>query len=187
MLPLYDKIKVRSGVPWGIIFLVLINSFIFFISPDTSFFSFSLENIWNGMLFTLITSLFLHGSFLHLLVNMWFLWVFGINIEMRLGTFKFLLFYLLCGIIGSILFTLSTPAMVIGASASIAGLLGGYLVLFPKNKIKALLPPIYFPAAIYIFIWFLLQIFSVSQMEISTAYLAHVGGFIAGIILIKKI
>jgi len=118
---------------------------------------------------------------------MWFLWVFGINIEMRLGTFRFLLFYLLCGVAGSILFTLSTDAIVIGASSSIAGLLGGYLVLFPRNKIKALLPPVYLPAVIYIFIWFLLQIFSVSQMEISTAYLAHVGGFIAGIILIKKI
>ncbi|KUK49854.1 MAG: Rhomboid family protein [Parcubacteria bacterium 33_209] len=187
MLPLYDKTKIRRGVPWGVIFLVLTNSFFFFISPDVNFFGFSLENIWNGMLFTLITSLFLHGSFLHLLINMWFLWVFGINIEMRLGTFRFLLFYLLCGVAGSILFTLSTDAIVIGASSSIAGLLGGYLVLFPRNKIKALLPPVYLPAVIYIFIWFLLQIFSVSQMEISTAYLAHVGGFIAGIILIKKI
>ncbi|MGI6335241.1 MAG: rhomboid family intramembrane serine protease [Minisyncoccales bacterium] len=99
MLPLYDKTKIKSGIPWGIIFLVLINSFLFFVSPDVNFFGFSLENIWNGMLFTLITSLFLHGSFLHLLVNMWFLWVFGLNIEMRLGTFRFLLFYILCGIV----------------------------------------------------------------------------------------
>jgi len=187
MLPLYDKTKIRRGVPWGIIFLVLINSFLFFISPDVNFFGFSLENIWNGMLFTIITSLFLHGSFFHLLINMWFLWVFGINIEMRLGVFRFLLFYLLCGVAGSILFTLSADVIVIGASSSIAGLLGGYLVLFPRNKIKALLPPVYLPAVIYIFIWFLLQIFSVSQMEISTAYLSHIGGFIAGIILIKKI
>ena len=187
MLPLYDKTKIKSGIPWGIIFLVLINSFFFFISPDVNFFGFSLENIWNGMLFTLITSLFLHGNFLHLLVNMWFLWVFGLNIEMRLGTFRFLLFYILCGIAGSVLFALSADVMVIGASASVAGLLGGYLVLFPKNKIKALFPPIYLPSVVYIFIWFLFQIFSVSQMNVSTAYLAHIGGFIAGIILIKKI
>ncbi len=187
MLPLYDKKKIKQGVPWGTIFLVLINSFIFFLSPDINFFSFSLENIWNGMLFTIITALFLHGNFLHLLINMWFLWVFGINIEMRLGTFKFLLFYLLCGVIGSILFVVSTDAAIIGASACIAGLLGGYLVLFPENKIKALLPPMYFPAVVYIFIWFLLQIFSVGQMEASTAYLAHIGGFITGILLVKKI
>jgi len=118
---------------------------------------------------------------------MWFLWVFGLNIEMQLGTFRFLLFYILCGIAGSVLFALSADVIVIGASASIAGLLGGYLVLFPKNKIKALFPPIYLPSVVYIFIWFLFQIFSVSQMNISTAYLAHIGGFIAGIILIKKI
>ena len=92
MLPLYDKTKIKSGIPWGIIFLVLINSFLFFVSPDVNFFGFSLENIWNGMLFTLITSLFLHGSFLHLLVNMWFLWVFGLNIEMRLGRSSFYYF-----------------------------------------------------------------------------------------------
>ena len=116
---------------------------------------------------------------------MWFLWVFGLNIEMRLGTFRFLLFYILwhCRISS---FALSADVVVIGASASIAGLLGGYLVLFPKNKTKGTFPSNLLTISGLYFYMVFVSNFSVSQMNISTAYLAHIRGFIAGIILIKR-
>jgi len=190
MLPLYDKNKRKGPAPWTTAILIFLNVSFFFFSlsyPNLSFYYFTLENIWNGMLFTIITSIFLHGNFWHLIINMWFLWVFGHNLETKMGHFKFLLFYLICGICGSILFGLSSESTLIGASGAISGLLGGYLVLFPKNKIKALFPPIYLPAVIYIFIWFVFQLFSMGQIDSSVAYFSHIGGFVAGILLAKKL
>ena len=192
MLPLYDKNKIREGIPYGTIFLVSINTFIFFLACAYSnfafsFFAFSFENLWNGMFFTIITSMFLHGNIWHLLGNMWFLWVFGNNLELKLGTRRFLIYYFICGIAGSLLFAFSSSDLVLGASGAISGLLGGYLVLFPRNKIRALFPPFFFPAVIYIFLWFLCQLFSIGQMNGSVAYWSHIGGFIAGILFIKKV
>jgi membrane associated rhomboid family serine protease len=121
---------------------------------------------------------------------MWFLWVFGNNLESRLGRIKFLGFYFLCGVGGAIVYALamSDPtAAVIGASGAISGVLGGYLVCFPKNKIKTFLF-IYIasiPAVIYIFIWFLLQLFSTSVIETSVAYWVHIGGFVSGMAFIN--
>ena len=192
MLPLYDKKRIRESIPYGTIFLVFLNTIVFFISYSYSdfafsFFSFSLNNLFEGMFFTIFTSMFMHGSIWHLLINMWFLWVFGYNLEMKLKTFPFLLYYLTCGIAGALLFALSSSnsALIMGASGAISGLLGGYLVLFPRNRIKALFPPIFLPAVIYIFLWFLCQIFSVGQIDSTVAYWGHIGGFIAGILFIK--
>ncbi|MDD3386576.1 MAG: rhomboid family intramembrane serine protease [Candidatus Pacebacteria bacterium] len=190
MLPLYDKKIIKGDIPWVVVSLIFSNVFLFFIFlsyPNLSFFFFSLENIWNGMLFTIFTSLFIHVNFFHLIFNMWFLWVFGYNLEMKMGHFKFLIFYLVCGICGALLFGLSSESNLIGASGAISGLLGGYLILFPKNKIKSLFPPIYLPAVIYVFVWFVFQLFSIGQIDSSVAYFSHIGGFIAGILLAKKI
>jgi membrane associated rhomboid family serine protease len=195
MLPLYDKKKIKDGFPLMTAFLIVLNT-IFFLCTISNlnhfidFFGFTSEKLWDGRFFTIITSMFLHGNIWHLILNMWFLWVFGDNLESRLGKLKFLGFYLLCGIGGGILYALamSDPAQaVIGASGAISGVLGGYLVLFPKNKIRTFL---FFcvasiPAVIYIFIWFLLQLFSTVNLDTSVSYFSHIGGFVAGILFVK--
>ncbi|MCK9446063.1 rhomboid family intramembrane serine protease [bacterium] len=195
MLPLYDKKKIKDGFPLATTFLIVLNT-IFFLCTISNLnhfidlFGFTSEKLWDGRFFTILTSIFLHGNIWHLILNMWFLWVFGDNLESRLGKLKFLGFYLLCGVGGGILYALamSDPAQaVIGASGAISGVLGGYLVLFPKNKIRTFL---FFcvasiPAVIYIFVWFLLQLFSTSALDTSVSYFSHIGGFITGILFVK--
>lgn len=195
MLPLYDKKKIKDGFPLMTTFLIVLNT-IFFLCTISNLnhfidlFGFTVEKLWDGRFFTILTSMFLHGNVWHLILNMWFLWVFGDNLESRLGRLKFLGFYLLCGVGGGILYALamSDPAQaVIGASGAISGVLGGYLVLFPKNKIRTFL---FFcvasiPAVIYIFIWFLLQLFSTTALDTSVSYFSHIGGFITGILFVK--
>jgi membrane associated rhomboid family serine protease len=195
MIPLYDKKKIKDGFPLATIFLIVLNTIIFLCTISNldhfvSLFGFTSNNLLDGKFFTVFTSMFLHGNVWHLILNMWFLWVFGDNLESRLGKINFLAFYFLCGLGGAIVYALAmsdSSAAVIGASGAISGVLGGYLVLFPKNKIKTFL---FFyvasiPAVIYIFVWFLLQLFSTSAIETSTAYFAHIGGFIAGIAFVK--
>jgi len=195
MLPLYDKKKIKDGFPLATAFLIVLNTIFFLCTVSNlnhfiDLFGFTSEKLWDGRFFTIITSIFLHGNIWHLILNMWFLWVFGDNLESRLGKLKFLGFYLLCGIGGGILYALamSDPAQaVIGASGAISGVLGGYLVLFPKNKIRTFL---FFcvasiPAVIYIFIWFLLQLFSTVNLDTSVSYFSHIGGFVAGILFVK--
>jgi membrane associated rhomboid family serine protease len=195
MIPLYDKKKIKDGFPLVTIFLIVLNTIIFlstFSNLDhfVSFFGFTSSSLWDGKFFTIITAMFLHGNIWHLILNMWFLWVFGDNLESRLGKRNFLAFYFLCGIGGAIVYALAMTdptQAVIGASGAISGVLGGYLVLFPKNKIKTFL---FFcvasiPAVIYIFVWFLLQLFSTLAIETSTAYFAHIGGLVTGILIVK--
>lgn len=153
---------------------------------------------------TLVTSMFLHGGVEHLIGNMWFLWIFGDNVEDRLGRPVFLILYFISGIFGSILFTLTSanPYIVaIGASGAVSGILGAYLVLFPNAKILTLIPLGYYfyriievRAVFYIFIWFIMQaIFAsitiVALIDLPIAYWAHIGGFIIGVIFgtIKRI
>ncbi len=145
---------------------------------------------------SVLYSMFLHGSWLHLLGNMLFLWVFGNNVEDRLGRIRFLLFYLACGFLAAYGFALASPNSVttlIGASGAIAGVLGAYLVLFPRARVTSLVPfllffPIRFPAWVVLGSWFLLQYFYFQGAGVGegagVAYLAHVVGFIAGIILV---
>lgn len=143
-----------------------------------------------------VTCIFLHGSWLHLLGNMLYLWIFGDNVEDRIGHFRYLLFYLLIGIISSIAHIISVPESqvpIIGASGAIAGVMGAYLITFPKAKILTLVPVFFFitfiqvPAIIYLPIWFIMQVISgLSTTGISAdavAWWAHIGGFIGGIIL----
>lgn len=147
--------------------------------------------------FTLLTSMFMHGGWGHLLGNMLYLWIFGDNLEHRLGRGKFLIFYLLTGVVASLshvfstyFFQQSTVIPCLGASGAISGVLGGYLLLFPKLKVKALFlyQIIVIPASIALGVWIAFQI--ISGLGFlggggGVAYAAHIGGFIAGLLLIK--
>jgi membrane associated rhomboid family serine protease len=138
--------------------------------------------------FTILTSMFLHGGVLHLLGNMWFLWIFGDNIEDRLGTLKFLGFYLLTGVVGAVaqcLLMPSSPYPMVGASGAVAGVLGGYVLLFPRARIISLLLifRVSVPAWVFLGAWFAGQFFLGSQSGI--AWMAHVGGFLAGLGLVR--
>jgi membrane associated rhomboid family serine protease len=146
--------------------------------------------------FTLFTSMFMHGSWMHLGGNMLYLWIFGDNLENRLGKGRYLVFYLLTGVIASLSHVFSTyfqqqssviPSL--GASGAISGVLGGYMLLFPKLKVKALFlyQIIIIPAYIALGVWIGFQIVSglLSGSGSGVAYAAHVGGFIAGLVLIK--
>ena len=150
------------------------------------------------VLVNLFTSMFIHGGWIHVIGNMLFLWVFGDNIEDRLGHFKYLLFYLAAGVAGGVAHILSNPAStipVVGASGAIAGVLGAYALVFPRSRILTLLPIfiiftlVEIPALIFIALWFVIQIFngvaSLGGSVNTVAYWAHVGGFIAGAVLIK--
>lgn len=148
-------------------------------------------------LITIFTSMFLHGGFMHLIGNMLYLWIFGNNVEDRLGHGAFFVFYLLCGYAAAFLqavFSTNPGTPMIGASGAIAGLLAGYLVLFPGARIRTLVAVLYYitlvdlPAYFVIGIWFLLQLVSSLGsigIESGVAYFAHVGGFLAGLILIN--
>jgi membrane associated rhomboid family serine protease len=148
---------------------------------------------WVGAL----TSLFLHGSLLHLAGNMLFLWVFGNNIEDRLGRLRFLPFYLLCGIAAGLAQALSDPDStipLIGASGAISGVLGAYVVLFPRIRIWTVVMPFFFlpfrlPAWVWLGIYFVLQFVYLGGEATSggggVAYLAHIGGFVAGAVLVR--
>ena len=139
--------------------------------------------------FPFVTSMFLHGGFLHIIGNMWFLYIFGDNIEDQLGSFRYLAFYLLCGVVAGLihLFTnWDSKIPTIGASGAIAGVMGGYLLLYPRAKILTLIPIFIFfqfveiPAYVFLGIWFVIQLFSAgaTSSEVGgVAFWAHVGGF----------
>jgi membrane associated rhomboid family serine protease len=146
----------------------------------------------------LITSMFLHGSWMHLLGNMWFLWIFGNNIEDSMGRPRFIVFYLLCGLaaaFGQIVTNPNSTIPMVGASGAISGVMGGYLVLYPNVRVYAMVPLGFFltsvalPAWVMLGYWFLIQFVSglltmAGDMG-GVAFWAHVGGFVAGIVLIK--
>jgi len=144
---------------------------------------------------TLFSSMFLHGGVLHLLGNMLYLWIFGNNIEDTLGHFRFLIFYLICGLAAALTQVFSDPnstVPMIGASGAIGGVLGAYLLLFPGARVLTLvffplfLRMIRIPALVVLGFWFLIQILSLGGREVSNvAFFAHIGGFISGLILIK--
>jgi len=148
-----------------------------------------------------LTSMFLHGGWLHVLGNMWFLWIFGDNIEDILGHGKFLLFYLLCGAAAAslqVFFNFDSRVPMVGASGAIAGVMGAYMVKFPRARILTFAVIIFFittfevPAWLMLIYWFALQLFggfdAITESAYSqgggTAFFAHVGGFLAGMVLI---
>ena len=153
--------------------------------------------------FTLITSMFMHGGIAHIFGNMLFLWIFGDNIEDRLGHVRYIVFYLVCGVLASLAHVFTTVAFAgneasrmipsLGASGAISGVLGGYLLLFPTRRVSVIIS--WFitevPAFIAVGLWFVLQLISglgvlgSGSKAGGVAYAAHIGGFIAGLVLIK--
>ncbi len=143
---------------------------------------------------TLFTSMFMHAGWAHLLGNMVYLWIFGDNVEDRFGHVKFLIFYLICGLAATfaqLIFNTTSSIPNLGASGAIAGVLGAYIVLFPKGKINVMQGQraIQVPALLVIGLWFVLQFFSgIGSLSTTAdtggvAYMAHIGGFLAGILL----
>ena len=150
---------------------------------------------------TIITSMFIHGGFLHILGNMWFFWIFGRGVEDILGHAKFLLFYFACGIAAGlvhIVVNANSPVPTVGASGAIAGVMGAYLIKFPRARIHTLIFLFIFitttdiPAAFILIYWFVMQLFSeygsITSTQVAAggvAYAAHIGGFITGMILVQ--
>lgn len=155
---------------------------------------------WLPTIGTVFTSMFLHGGWIHLLGNLWYLWIFGDNVEDRLGHARFLFFYLGCGYVATFAHAIAdanSQMPAIGASGAIAGVLGAYVFLFPKARVVTLVFLGFFyttaeiPAVVYLGIWFLMQAFSgVASLGAGTAgqggvaWFAHIGGFIAGPLLL---
>lgn len=207
MFPLSDNTPNHS-FPIINIAIILVTSFIFLVSIsafDTDLFIYqyaliptlvdfsNLDSLW-----PFITSLFLHGGFLHIISNMWFLWVFGDNVEAELGHIKYLIFYLASGTVAAFiqyLFIQGESIPMLGASGAVAGVLGAYYKLYPNHTIKTLVPIfglpaiINLPASFMLIYWFIIQLFSgVASVAVSAsdlggvAFWAHIGGFIFGLI-----
>jgi len=147
---------------------------------------------------TVLTSMFMHGGWMHLVGNMWFLWVFGNNIEDSMGHLRYVIFYLLCGVLASvahIMFAPGSTVPTVGASGAISGIMGAYMVLYPKVRVHTLIFLIVYirviplSALTVLGLWFALQLFSgvvqVGAEGGGVAFWAHVGGFIAGVVFIK--
>jgi len=198
MFPLYDESKIRGYTPWITILIITINLVCFFLTFAnleeflTKFAFFPADFFLQKDFFPIFSSMFLHGGFGHLFGNIWFLWIFGNNLEKRLGRIKFLIFYLFCGIGAALFYAIFTkdPSLpVIGASGAISGILGGYLFLFPKNQIRTLIPGFFIfyvisiPVILFGGIWFLYQFLSLGS-NLNVAFLAHIGGFLIGILLL---
>jgi len=147
---------------------------------------------------TLITLMFLHGSWSHVIGNMWYLWIFGDNVEDRVGHGRFIIFYLLCGIaagLGQVFMDPNSMLPTIGASGAIAGVMGAYFVLYPHSRVLTLIPWIFIqvvemPAIALLGFWFLMQLFSAGTIAMTAAshgsggvaFAAHVAGFVMGLI-----
>lgn len=222
MIPLRDD-QPRYSTPYVTYFLIALNVLVFFyelsiraqspralnvliyefgIVPRHFTYGLAGPHLQLGALLTILTSMFLHGGWLHIIGNMWVLWIFGDNIEDQIGHFAYLVFYLLCGFaagITHILLNAGSNVPTVGASGAIAGIMGAYFLLYPRAKVLTLVPLIiiftfwWLPAWIVLGYWFLLQFLSGAATQVAVtarssggiAFWAHVGGFVAGIILIK--
>ena len=214
MIPIKDNIPSRS-VPVVLYALILLNAYVFYqeltVSEDdlemllehfglvpADFLDGWKRSPWNPSLYIpFVANLFFHGGWLHIIGNMWYLRIFGDNIEDRLGHGGFLLFYLLCGVAANAAQIYVEPAAdvpTIGASGAISGVLGAYLVSYPGAKVKTIIPifiiftVVEVPAVLFLGIWFLAQLqsgaASLSMAGTNVAWWAHIGGFVAGMVLI---
>jgi len=217
MFPIRDTVP-RQNPPVATWLLILINSVIFlfesmlpqpalaqlfqwfgivparFAHPDwASWAGFPIDDYW-----PFLTSMFLHGGWLHIIGNMWTLWIFGDNVEDRMGPVRFVIFYLLCGLAAGMVHCLTNPDSTlptVGASGAIAGVMGAYFFLFPYSRVVVFLPVLFFPfffelpAVTYLGFWALSQVFTgtlslaVASDVGGVAWWAHAGGFTAGIAL----
>jgi len=209
MLPLYDTVRTRK-FPIVNLLLILANGLAFFYELQMG------SGALKGFIFTwglipshivtepsrawitIFTAMFLHGGWFHVLSNMWVLYIFGDNVEARMGSARYLIFYLLSGVAAGLLQTYILPASqvpMIGASGAIAGVLGAYLILYPGARIASLVPILFIftiieiPAFIFLLFWFVSQLFSGLFMiqgggSSGIAWWAHVGGFLFGVIMV---
>ncbi len=215
MIPIRDTVP-RQHFPFAVLALIAINVLVFFRElalpedfAEQFIYLFGLvparyaHPVWAAeagfphTYFPFLSTMFLHGGWLHIIGNMWVLWIFGDNVEDRMGPVRFLVFYLLCGLSAGVVHVVTNPASTVpavGASGAIAGVMAAYFVLFPHARIVALFPiffyPLFFtvPAFFYLGFWFLTQFFS-GTLAIATprevggiAWWAHIGGFASGIL-----
>jgi membrane associated rhomboid family serine protease len=199
MLPIGDDNSTRRTIPVVTYLLILANVLVFLVEQmggDQFVYAWSFTPslfLSNPGVYwiTIFTSMFLHGSWMHIIGNMLYLGIFGDNVEDRMGHGRFLIFYLLCGVAATMaqLFTTSSANLSVpnlGASGAIAGVLASYLVMFPRQRVRVLMGFWVIPmsAFLVIGIWFVLQILYVmGNASDGVAYMAHVGGFIAGLVL----
>ena len=203
MIPLRDVIPSRT-TPYVTVTIIILNAlaWLFEISMPRENLSVFLQ-VWGVVPaafipVTLVSSMFLHGSWSHVIGNMWYLWIFGDNVEDRLGHGRFVAFYLLCGIVasfGQIVLDPGSTLPMIGASGAIAGVMGAYFVLYPQSRVLTLIPLIVFweivelPAIFLLGFWFLMQLFSAGAIAATAnsqaggvAFMAHVAGFVTGLV-----
>ncbi len=210
MIPLRDVIPTRT-FPFVTITIIVLNALAWMLELSLA------PRVLERFLFTygvvpadfraptLVTSMFLHGSWSHIIGNMWYLWIFGDNVEDRFGHGRFVLFYLLCGIAaatGQILMNPSSMLPTIGASGAIAGVMGAYFVMYPQSRVLTLIPIFFYfdvielPAIALLGFWFLMQLVSAGAVAAATsgtgggvAFAAHVAGFLvgmAGVLVFRK-
>jgi membrane associated rhomboid family serine protease len=210
MFPLYDTARTRK-FPLINLALIVLNGLAFFYEIGMG--SAELESFIvahglvparflanpNGEWTTIFSSMFLHGGWFHIINNMWVLYIFGDNVEARMGGFRYLVFYLLSGAAAGLLQTYILPASnvpMIGASGAVAGVLGAYLILHPGSRIASLVPVFFIftvveiPAFIYLIFWFVSQLFSglfaiQGGGESGIAWWAHIGGFLFGLFMVS--
>ncbi len=214
MIPIKDTIPSKT-FPFATIFLIVINFAFFFHEIFLEYNLMQFIRIYGviprkyylfgiykfnflSMIIPLLTSIFLHAGWMHIFGNMLYLWIFGDNVEDKLGHFRFLIFYILSGIFATFVQIYINPfstTPIIGASGAIAGVLGAYFIFFPKSRIVTLVPIFFFiriielPALVFLGFWFLIQFFSGTLLssqslninEGGIAWWAHIGGFIFGV------
>jgi membrane associated rhomboid family serine protease len=210
MIPLRDVIPSRSA-PYITVTIIIINAvaWLYELAMPREYLTGFLQVYGVVPAFfsapTLITSMFLHGSWSHVIGNMWYLWIFGDNIEDRMGHGRFIFFYLLCGIaaaLGQVAIDPNSMLPTIGASGAIAGVMGAYFVLYPRSRVLTLVPLFFYfeilevPAIFLLGFWFLMQLFSAGAIATTAnsvgggvAFMAHVAGFavgVAGVFLFRK-
>ena len=202
LFPIGDDNSMRKSVPVVTYGLIALNVIIFLFElnagePFIRQWAVTPRRLVNdpaGNFMTVFTAMFMHGGWLHLLGNMLYLWIFGDNVEDRMGQAKFLLFYLICGVAATLAQVAFSPGSGIpnlGASGAISGVLAAYLVLFPRGQVKVLMGRgvVMMPALIVIGLWILLQLINGAGSITNTAetggvaYMAHIGGFVAGFLL----
>ena len=215
MIPLRDTTR-SPGFPYVNTALIITNVLIFLygyllgnymdlfifrygLIPDNVFSSYTDAGLADRI-YPFLTSMFLHGGWLHLIGNMLFLYIFGDNVEGRMGHFRYLVFYIVCGLIAALFqFVTNIHSVIpmVGASGAISGVLGAYMTFYPRSRILTLVPVFFFiqfihiPAAVFIFIWFILQFLSglgtlnAPKESGGIAFWAHIGGFVAGLLLAR--
>jgi membrane associated rhomboid family serine protease len=210
MIPLYDTVRIRR-FPLANLLLITANILVFLYELQLN--RSGLEGFifaWGlvparltsdpaGTWLTIFTAMFMHGGWFHLISNMWFLHIFGDNVEARLGSARYTLFYLLSGVAAVLLQTYLLPTSqvpMIGASGAIAGVLGAYLILFPRSRVASLVPILFIftivevPAVLFLVFWFVSQLYSgwfamQGASASGIAWWAHIGGFVFGVVMVS--